>query len=127
MNQDVRDIYNDLKANGRAVTLRVTTTTGGDPAAGIAGAETVVDYATQALEEEMTFAQRASLARILGSDVCMDDRRLMVAAVQDSGEALPRPTREHSIVMDGKVYSIVNVGALEPGETVLYYSVQVRG
>ncbi|MBL8967952.1 MAG: hypothetical protein JNG85_13170 [Spirochaetaceae bacterium] len=116
-----------IKAKGKLVLLRVTVMTGGDPAAGIPGAETVTDYQARALEEEMTFAERSSLARILGSDVCMDDRRLMVAAVQDNGQALPRPSRAEKIVMAGKVYSIVNVGALEPGETAIYYEVQIRG
>lgn len=124
---DVLDLYKDLKAEGRPVLLRVITTTGADPASGDPGTETVVDHTTRALELEMTFAERSSLARILGSDICMEDKRLLVAALKDDGTALPRPTKADKVVDDGTVYSIVSVSRQKPGNTVLYYEIQVRG
>jgi hypothetical protein len=138
-----RDVYDQLKAKGRPVTLRVITTTGAVPSEGNPGTEAEVDYATYAVEESMTFAQRASTARALGNDIAVKDRRYMLAPVGiASGEAevltalgitagvlMDLPALDTSMkLVDGEaVLSIIDPGPFRPASTVLYYSVEARG
>jgi hypothetical protein len=123
------DVYNDLKADGRPVTLRVGSGVFVDPHPdqGDPGTETTVDYATYAIELETTFAERNALAKILGSDVAMKDKRLMVAALDTSGAALPAITQAMKLVDGETVYNIVNAEPLRPALDIYYYAVQVRG
>lgn len=117
-----------IAKNGRLVYLRRSSFTGADPATGDPGTETTTDYAVMAVEEGLTMAELASLSRALGSDVCMNDKRLMMAALQVSGEALPAPTTKDKIVDGGAVYTIAYAPRpLRPGSDPLYWSVQVRG
>jgi hypothetical protein len=127
MNQDVLDTYNDLKKEGRPVSLRVVTVTGGDPATGDPGTESYVDHPTYALELETTYAVRISLAKALGSDIAMKDKRLMVAALDTSLAELPEPTTAMKLVDGSTVYNIANAEPLRPGDDIYYYSLQVRG
>lgn len=132
MTKEQRDIYNDLKANGRAVTLRVTTTIGADPASGNPGTETTVDYATYAIQNDMTQVQRAKYSRDLGIDIAVDTRSLMVAAlgiaVGGTLAALPILTTAMSIIDDdGAVLSIMSPGPARPASDVLYYDVLAKG
>jgi hypothetical protein len=131
---DAQGIYEKLKAKGRAVSLRVGTGVFVDshPETGDPGTEGTVNHATYALELETTFAERQALAKILGSDVAMKDKRLMVAAIGiKAGEtalsALPLPTTAMKLVDGSTVYNIVNAEGLRPAQDVYYYSVQVRG
>ena len=117
-----------IAKNGRLVYLRRTMRTGGDPATGDPGTETVTDYPVMAVEEELTMAELSSMTRNLGSDVVMNDKRLMVAAVQTTGAALPAPTAADKIVDGTKVYNIAYAPRpLAPGSTALYWTIQVRG
>jgi len=134
MSQEARGIYDDLKNEGRPVTLRVSTTTGADPVSGSPGTTTTVDYTTQALELEITQVQRVAYAKDLGIDIGVATRSFMLAALgllpgaSDWLVTLPALTSSMSIVdSDGSVLSIISAGAMKPASEVLYYSVLARG
>ena len=127
MANDQRDIYNDLKANGRPVLLRVTTLTGGNPATGDPGTETTRDYPTRALELALTTRERVRYGETFGLDVAMKTKSYMVAAIDDTSAALPALNSSMKIVDGASVLSIIDPGPMQPGTTVLYYSVFARG
>lgn len=124
---DAQGVYEKLKAKGRAISIRTITATGADPDTGNPGTTSASDKATYAVEEEMTIANLASLARDLGTDVSMKDKQFMVAAVDTSGAALSIAVG--MFVVDGSaVYSIsVPPRPLKPANEILYWTVQVRG
>ena len=129
---DARGIYDKLKAKGRPVTLRVTTTTGADPVSGSPGTTTITDYTAQALELEITQVQRVAYSKDLGIDIGVATRSFMLAAlgIQAGGAlaSLPALTSSMSIIdSDGSVLSIISAGAFKPASELLYYSVLARG
>lgn len=138
---DVRDIYKDLKAEGRAVSIRVITVTGANPDIGDPGTETVVDYRTRAIEEELTYAERLRNAAILGHDIAMKDRRYMLAACCDydaavhdedegviaDGRALPELSSAMKLIDGTSTLQIIAPGPFRPASEVLYFQVQARG
>ena len=121
-------VADKILSAGRLLALRRTTVAGGDPTQGDPGTPTTVDYPVWALEEELTVRELSSLARIYGSDVCMNDKRFMVAALQSNGQTLPAPTTADQLVDGDKVYNIAYPPrALQPGTAILYYEIQARG
>lgn len=120
-------VYNQLKAKGRAVSVRIITTTGENGATGDPGTETTHDYPTYAVEEQMSYEKRIANAETLGLEVAMKERRYMLAALDSSGVALPALSSSAKIIDGSSVLSVVDPGPFRPAGEILYYAVQARG
>lgn len=124
---DALGVYNQLKAKGRAVIVRVTTTTGENGATGDPGTPATRDYTTYAVEMEMTYEKRIANAQALGIEVAMKEKRFMLAVLDSSGSALPELSTAMQIVDGSSVLSVVDPGPFKPAGELLYYAVQARG
>lgn len=101
---------------GRSVTLRRNSEGTYNPATDAISGATTTDVAVQAVFTE--FKQKD----IDGTLIQQGDKQVLVAAA-----ALTSPPENNDILVDGSdQYRIIELMAIQPGDTALIYKVQVR-
>jgi len=82
------------------------------------------DYAVHAVELSYTDKDYAN------ENIKVGDRKFMVSALSDSNVVIPKPNVGGTLYVGtstGTALTIVTVEPMEPGDTVIYYTVQARG
>lgn len=100
-----------INKNGRDVTLRTTTTTGGNDFDPTSGTTTIVDSVITCV------FTKYSAKEIDGTNIQANDKKLL-----SYNEIL----ETQKIVDDGIEYEIKNVDTIEPGTTKIIYIAQLR-
>lgn len=105
---------NQIKYKGRTVTLRSKTPGTYDPIAGSMTGGSEADRTPKAL-----FTEYAA-KHIDGTIIQQGDKQVLIAD-------LPVAPDNNDILIDGTdEYSIVHIGAIQPGDTPILYKLQVR-
>ena len=105
---------------GMAATLTKPTYGAYDPATGLLGAGTSVNYTVKAYFADYNLSE-------LGNDsIVMGDRKVVFPNVDTSGTTLPEPDEEDLISGVGDSVKIVSVRKLYSGSSLVCYICQVR-
>lgn len=112
-----------LRRKGGAVTLRRELEADHDPDIGgpVPGTGGPVDFVGTGVK--LNYQQDD----IDGTLVKQGDQQLLLSPLQRDGTPMPAPTTADVVLIGSKVYSIASVVDLQPTDTSLLFTVQLRG
>lgn len=104
-----------IKKRGKSATLRKTTAASHDPITGADTGATSTNHTISIVEKPF------KLSEIDGTVIKRTDKRVMMSAYQAT-----EPSQNDSVVIGGIVFNVEYVKVISPGDTVLYYELQLR-
>lgn len=110
-----------LRRKGGVVTLRREVPGEYDPATGGPGAGTVTDYDGTGVK--LNYNQDD----IDGTLIKQGDQQLLLSPLQRDGTAMPTPVTGDRVLIGAKTFTVQNVADLQPTETSLLFTLQLRG
>lgn len=118
LQRDVRTLLDEL---GYDLTLRRTTQGSYDPSTGQTGASSTTDVTVRAIMVDYEADE------INGETVIRGDRKVIISAVDSSGDALSiDPDVEDELIGEGADVSVVNVRRIKSRSSILAFECQVR-
>ena len=105
---------------GQPVTLRDTVAGEYDPIAGGTTPGTVTEQTGSCILQDYS-AQEAGAANMAGSNIQMNDKKILIAA-----KGLTPPTLSTQVIADGHTWTAVNIKEINPAGTPLVYEIQGR-
>lgn len=105
-----------IKKNGKHATLRKASAASYDPVTGVETGATSADHAVSIVEAN--FRQQ----EIDGTLIRQDDKKALMSAYKSTAD----PEVDDSIVIDSDTFNIVSIKSIQPGDTVIYYELQLR-
>ncbi len=110
-----------LRRKGGLVTLCREVPGEYDPATGGPGAGTVAEYDGTGVK--LNYNQDD----VDGTLIKQGDQQLLLSPLQRGGSPMPTPTTSDTVLIGAKVYTIANVIDLQPTDTSVLYTLQLRG
>ncbi|MRW82887.1 hypothetical protein GJ698_02130 [Pseudoduganella sp. FT26W] len=110
-----------LRRKGGVVTLRREVPGEYDPEIGGPGAGTVTEYAGTGVK--LNYNQDD----VDGTLIKQGDQQLLLSPLQRDGASMPTPTTSDTLLVGAKAYAIANVIDLQPTDTSVLYTLQLRG
>lgn len=110
-----------LRRKGGVVVLRREVPGEYDPDIGGPAAGTATEYAGTGVK--LNYQQDD----IDGTLIKQGDQQLLLSPLQRDGALMPVPTTADLVLIGAKVYSIANVVDLQPTDTSLLFTLQLRG
>lgn len=110
-----------LRRKGGLVTLRREVPGEYDPDIGGPGAGTTTEYSGTGVK--LNYQQDD----IDGTLIKQGDQQLLLSPLQRDGAPMPVPTTADLVLIGAKVYSIADVVDLQPTDTSLLFTLQLRG
>lgn len=110
-----------LRRKGGPVTLHREVPGEYDPDIGGPRPGTEIDY----LGTGVKFDYDAQL--IDGTSILRGDQQMLLSPLQRDGAPMPTPTTADVILVNGKAYAIKNVADLQPTDTSILFTLQLRG
>lgn len=110
-----------LRRKGGVVVLRRETPGEYDPEVGGPGAGSETDYEGTGVKLDY------DVQLIDGTNILRGDQQLLLSPLQRNGQPMPVPKNSDLVLIGATTYFIKNVAKLEPTDTSLLYTLQLRG
>jgi len=129
LSQEVTDLLDELKSDGLAQECLITKRASGayDPATGITAVtettQTVVGSIFDSLSE---LTSPSTVTNMDSSLIKSGDRILLLSAIDTSGNAVEIEP-DFLVSVNGRVFTVITSGAIDPGGIVINYVAILRG
>lgn len=129
LSQEVTDLLDELKSDGLAQECLITKRASGayDPATGTTAVTETTQTALGALFDSFSeLALPSTFENINNSLIKTGDRILLLSATDTSGNAVDVEP-DFLVTVNGRAYTVITLGAIDPGGIVINYVAILRG
>ena len=129
LSQEVTDLLDELKSDGLAQECLITKRASGayDPATGTtAVTETTQTVVGSIFDSPSELTSPSTVTNINSSLIKTGDRILLLSATDTSGNAVEIEP-DFLVTVNGRAYTVITSGAIDPGGIVINYVAILRG